>query len=147
MPTTPKKKFEGFSEDELLAMRARAKELAAEARSNKSKAEGEKVALAAIAEMPEPDRAMATRLHKLIKENAPTLSAKTWYSMPAYTKDDKVVCFFQSAKKFKARYSTLGFNDTANLDDGEMWPTSFALKEITSATEKKIISLLKQAIS
>lgn len=146
MPTDSPKKFEGFSEDERAAMKARAKELVAEARSNKNKAEGEKVALEAIAAMSEPDRTMAKRLHDLIKESAPVLSAKTWYGMPAYAKDDKVVCFFQSAEKFKARYATLGFSDVAKLDEDSMWATSFALKKLTAVEEAKISALLKQAV-
>lgn len=146
MPADDKKKFEGFSEFEREAMKNRAKELAAEARSNKNKAQGESAALEAIAAMPDSDRLMAQRLHDLIKENAPDLSAKTWYGMPAYAKDDKVVCFFQGAIKFKARYSTLGFSDTAKLDAGEMWPTSFALIELTPAVEAKIVELLKKAV-
>ena len=108
---------------------------------------GESAVLAKIAEMPEPDRAMAERLHAIVKASAPSLSPKTWYGMPAYAKDDKVVCFFQSAAKFKARYATFGFSDKANLDDGNMWPTSFALKELTSAAEKKIAGLVKKAAS
>ena len=103
--------------------------------------------LAKIAEMPEPDRAMAERLHAIVKASAPALSPKTWYGMPAYAKDGKVVCFFQSAEKFKARYATFGFNDEANLDDGAMWPTSFALKELTAADEARIGALVKQAVS
>jgi uncharacterized protein YdhG (YjbR/CyaY superfamily) len=147
MSTNDKKNFQGFSEEERTAMRARAKELAAEARSSKNKAQGESDVLEAIAGMEEPDRTMAQRLHTLIKESAPTLSPKTWYGMPAYAKNDKVVCFFQSAKKFKARYSALGFNDAANLDEGSMWPTAFALMELTPAVEAKIIALVKKAVS
>ena len=147
MATNNKKKYEGFSDFERDAMKARAKELIAEARSNKNKAQGERDALAAIAKMSEPDRGMAKRLHALIKKNAPALSAKTWYSMPAYAKGDKVVCFIQSAEKFKARYATLGFNDAATLDDGSMWPTSFALKKLGTTEEKKIIALVKKAVS
>ncbi len=141
------KKFGGFSEEERDAMRARAKELAAEARSNKNKAQGERDVLEAIAGMPEPDRTMAKRLHAIIKKNAPALFPKTWYGMPAYAKDDKVVCFFQSAGKFKSRYATFGFNDTAKLDEGSMWPTSFALKKLADAEEAKIVALIKKAIS
>jgi uncharacterized protein YdhG (YjbR/CyaY superfamily) len=122
-------------------------ELKAEARANKDKAEGESAVLAKIAEMPEPDRAMAERLHAIIKASAPALSPKTWYGMPAYAKDGKVVCFFQSAQKFNARYATFGFNDTANLDEGAMWPTAFALKELTAAEEAKIAALVKKAVS
>ncbi|RPI31185.1 MAG: DUF1801 domain-containing protein [Chloroflexota bacterium] len=129
-------------------MKERAKELKAEARAKKDKAEGESDLLAKIAEMPEPDRAMAKRLHEIIKATAPDLFPKTWYGMPAYAnKEGKVVCFFQSAQKFNARYATFGFNDTANLDEGAMWPTSFALKELTDAEEAKIGKLVKKAVS
>jgi hypothetical protein len=129
-------------------MRARALELKAEARASKNKEEGEKAVLAAIAEMPEPDRSMAARLHELIKTSASDLMPKTWYGMPAYANQDgKVVCFFQSAQKFKARYATFGFSDTANLDEGAMWPTSFALKELTATEEARIIALVKRAVS
>jgi uncharacterized protein YdhG (YjbR/CyaY superfamily) len=127
-------------------MKERAQELKAEARANKNKAEGERAVLAKIAEMPEPDRTMAERLHAIIKASAPALSPKTWYGMPAYAKDGKVVCFFQSADKFKSRYATLGFNDEANLDEGAMWPTSFALKEVTGAEEARIAALVKKAV-
>jgi uncharacterized protein YdhG (YjbR/CyaY superfamily) len=139
----------GFTEDERAAMKERAQELKAEASRGRraGKADGESDVLAKIAEMPEPDRVMATRLHAIIKASAPTLSPKTWYGMPAYAKDGKVVCFFQSADKFKARYATFGFNDTANLDDGAMWPTSFALKELTAAEEKTISALVAKAVS
>ncbi len=147
MPTPHKKKFEGFSEFERDAMKARARELIAETRANRNKAQGEQDALDAIAKMSEPDRGMATRIHALIKKNAPELSPKTWYSMPAYAKDDKVVCFFQSAEKFKARYATLGFNDAAQLDDGSMWPTAFALKKLTAAEEARITALVKKAVA
>lgn len=146
MPTTTKKKFEGFSDFEREAMKNRARELAAEAKSNKNKAEGEKVALEAIAAMSEPDRSMAKKIHELIKENVPSLSSKTWYGMPAYTKDDKVVCFFQSAEKFKARYATLGFSDTAKLDEGSMWPTAFGIKKLSVTEEQRIIELVKKAV-
>jgi uncharacterized protein YdhG (YjbR/CyaY superfamily) len=141
------KKSEGFTEEERAAMKERAKELKAEARANKDKAAGESDLLAKIAEMPEPDRSMAERLHAIIKASAPTLSPKTWYGMPAYAKDGKVVCFFQSAQKFNARYATFGFSDEANLDEGAMWPTSFALKELTAAGEAKIGELVKKAVS
>jgi len=145
--TSSKKDSQGFTGDEKAAMKARARELKTEARLSKNKAEGEKAALAAIAEMPEPDRVMATRLHAIVKANAPTLSPKTWYGMPAYTNTDgKVVCFFQSAQKFNARYATFGFNDTAYLDDGTMWPTSFALKSLTADDEKRIAELVKRAV-
>ena len=140
-------KVEGFTDEERAAMKARAQELKAEARANKDKAEGEKAVLAAIAAMQEPDHAMATRLHTIITASAPDLWPKTWYGMPAYARDGKVVCFFQSAQKFNARYATLGFNDTANLDEGAMWPTTFALKELTAAEEARISALVKKAVS
>jgi uncharacterized protein YdhG (YjbR/CyaY superfamily) len=124
-------------------MKERVRELKAE----KSKADGESDVLAKIAEMPKADRAMATRIHKIVKASAPDLMPRTWYGMPAYAKDGKVVCFFQSAAKFKSRYATFGFNDSANLDKGAMWPTSFALKELTAAEEKKIGALVKKAAS
>ena len=134
----------GFTAEEKAAMKERAKELKAEAQ----KADGESALLAKIAEMQEPDRAMAKRLHEIIKASAPDLSPKTWYGMPAYAnKDGKVVCFFQSAQKFNARYATLGFNDVANLDEGAMWPTAFALKELTATEEARIIALVKKAVS
>jgi uncharacterized protein YdhG (YjbR/CyaY superfamily) len=141
------KKSKGFTDDERAAMKERAKELKAEARANKNKAEGESDVLAKIAEMPEPERAMAKRLHEIIKASAPALSPKTWYGMPAYAKDGKIVCFFQSAQKFNSRYATFGFNDTANLDEGAMWPTSFALKELTATEEARIAALVKKAVS
>ena len=141
------KKSKGFTDEERAAMKERAKELKAEARANKNRAEGESDVLAKIAEMQEPDRAMAKRLHAIIKASAPDLSPKTWYGMPAYAKDGKVVCFFQSAQKFNTRYATFGFNDTANLDEGAMWPTAFALKELTAAEEAKIGALVKRAVS
>src|SRR4028119_1351723 len=140
------KKPEGFTDEERAAMRERAKELKAEARANKKKAEGESDLLAKIAEMQEPDRAMAERLHEIVKASAPALSPKTWYGMPAYAKDGKVVCFFQGAQKFSARYATLGFSDKANLDEGAMWPTSFALKELSGAEGAKIGALVKRAV-
>ncbi|MEO8581421.1 MAG: hypothetical protein ABI425_02450 [Patescibacteria group bacterium] len=146
MAAITNKKFEGFSEEERSAMKARAKELLAEAKADKNKAQGEAALLKAIDEMSAADRSMAKRLHALIKKNAPTLWPKTWYGMPAYAKDEKVVCFFQSAEKFKARYSTLGFSDTAKLDEGDMWPTSFALKKLGDAEEKKISALLEKAV-
>src|SRR5512133_1085524 len=136
-----------FTAEERAAMQERARELKTEARANKNKAAGESDVLAKIAEMPESDRAMAERLHAIIKASAPALSPKTWYGMPAYAKDDKVVCFFQSAQKFNTRYATLGFNDTANLDEGSMWPTAFALKELTAADEARIGALVKKAVS
>jgi uncharacterized protein YdhG (YjbR/CyaY superfamily) len=136
------KKSEGFTAEERAAMRERAKELKAQAQ----RADGERAVLAKIAEMQETDRAMAERLHEIVKASAPELSPKTWYGMPAYAnKDGKVVCFFQSAEKFNARYATLGFSDQANLDEGAMWPTSFALKELTAAAEAKIGALVKRA--
>jgi len=138
---------QGFTDEEKAAMKERAKELKAEARANKNNAEGESDVLAKIAEMQEPDRGMAERLHAIVKASAPTLSPKTWYGMPAYAKDGKVVCFFQSAQKFNARYATLGFNDTAHLDEGAMWPTSFALKELTATEEAIISALVKKAVS
>jgi len=142
------KKSKGFSDEEKSAMKERAKELKAEARADKNKAEGESAALAAIAAMPEPDRAMAKRLHAIIKASAPDLSPKTWYGMPAYANQDgKVVCFFTPASKFKSRYATFGFNDDANLDEGAMWPTSFALKELTASDETRISALVKKAVS
>ena len=142
------KKSKGFTEEERAAMRERAKEQKAEARADRKKAEGESDLLAKIAEMPQPDRAIAERLHEIVKASAPALWPKTWYGMPAYAnKDGKVLCFFQSAKKFNARYATLGFSDEANLDEGAMWPTSFALKELTAAEETKIGALVKRAVS
>jgi uncharacterized protein YdhG (YjbR/CyaY superfamily) len=142
-----KKGSEGFTAEERAAMKERAKELKAEERANKSRAEGESDLLAKIAEMPEPERAIAQRLHEIITANAPVLMPKTWYGMPAYARDGKIVCFFQSAQKFGSRYATLGFNDSANLDAGAMWPTAFALKELSAAEEEKIIALVKQAVS
>jgi uncharacterized protein YdhG (YjbR/CyaY superfamily) len=142
------KKSEGFTDDEKAAMKARAQELKAEARTNKDRAAGESAVLAAIAAMQEPDRSMAKRLHTLVTASAPALLPKTWYGMPAYANEDgKVVCFFQSAQKFNARYATLGFNDTANLDEGAMWPTAFALKELTATEEARIVALVKKAVS
>ncbi len=145
--TATGKTSKGFTDEERAAMKERAQELKAEARANKDKADGESDVLAKIAEMPEPDRAMAKRLHAIIKASAPALSPKTWYGMPAYAKDGKVVCFFQSAQKFKTRYATFGFSDTANLDEGAMWPTAFALKELTAAEEARIGALVKKAVS
>jgi uncharacterized protein YdhG (YjbR/CyaY superfamily) len=143
-----KKKADGFTDEEKAAMQARAKELKAEARANKNKAEGETDLLAKIAEMSEPERTMAERLHAIIKASAPTLTPKTWYGMPAYANNDgKIVCFFQSAQKFGTRYATLGFSDTAQLDDGDLWPTAYALKALTPATEAKISALVKQAVA
>jgi len=133
----------GFTDEERAAMRERARELKAEA----ARSDGEGAVLAKIAEMPEPDRAMARRVHAVVKASAPALAPKTWYGMPAYAKDGKVVCFFQSAQKFKSRYATLGFSDAANLDEGAMWPTAFALKELTAAEEARIGALVKKAVS
>jgi hypothetical protein len=127
-------------------MKARAQELKTEERANRNRAEGERDVLAAIAAMKEPDRAMAKRLHAIIEATAPALWPKTWYGMPAYARDGKVVCFFKSAGKFNSRYATLGFEEAANLDEGAMWPTSFALKELTAADEKKIGALVKKAV-
>jgi len=141
------KETKGFTAEERAAMKARAQELKAEARAGKNKPDGERALLAAIAAMQEPDRAMAERLHSIITASAPDLSTKTWYGMPAYAKDGKVVCFFQSAEKFKSRYATLGFSDPANLDEGAMWPTSFALKELTAPEEEKIAALVTKAVS
>jgi uncharacterized protein YdhG (YjbR/CyaY superfamily) len=140
---SPKKstqKFKGFTDEERVAMKERVQEL-------KGSADGESAVLAKIAAMPEPDRAMAKRLHAIIKTSAPILSPKTWYGMPAYAKEGKVVCFFQSAHKFKSRYATFGFSDAANLDEGHLWPTAFALKELTAAEEARIGALVKKAVS
>ena len=139
--TARRKKSKGFTDEERAAMKERAQELKA------SKVDGESDVLAKIAEMPKSDRAMAKRLHSIIKDSAPSLSPRTWYGMPAYAQDGKVVCFFQSAAKFKARYATFGFSDRANLDKGAMWPTAFALKELTAAEEAKIAALVKKAVS
>ena len=141
------KTSKGFTADEREAMKDRAQELKAEARRGKKKADGEADLLAKVAEMQESDRVMAERLHKLVKASAPDLWPKTWYGMPAYAKDGKVLCFFQSAEKFGARYATLGFSDEANLDDGAMWPTSFALKKLTAKEEATIGKLLQKAVS
>jgi len=141
--TATNKKAKGFTDEERAAMKERAQELKAEA----NKADGENALLAKIAEMQGSERAMAKRLHAIIKASAPSLSPKTWYGMPAYAKDGKVVCFFQSAQKFQSRYATFGFSDEANLDEGAMWPTSFALKEMTAAEEAKIGALVKKAVS
>ena len=140
-------KVKGFTGEERAAMKARAQELKAEARANEDRAEGENAVLAAIAGMPEPDRSMAQRLHAIIKASAPALSPKTWYGMPAYARDGKVVCFFQSAQKFKTRYATFGFSDAANLDEGALWPVAFALKELTATEEARISGLVKKAVS
>ena len=145
--TATGKKSQGFTDEERAAMKERAQELTAAARADKDKAAGESAVLAQIAAMPGPDRALGERLHAIIKASAPALSPKTWYGMPAYAKDGKVVCFFQSAAKFKTRYATLGFMHDANLDEGGMWPTAFALKELTAADEAKIAALVKKAVS
>jgi uncharacterized protein YdhG (YjbR/CyaY superfamily) len=138
----------GFTAEERAAMRERAKELKAEERMRKDRAAGEEALLAKVAEMPKSDRSMAKRIHEIVKDSAPGLSPKTWYGMPAYANEDgKVVCYFQSADKFKSRYATFGFNDNASLDKGAMWPTSFALKELTAADEKKLAALVKKAVS
>ena len=145
--TTISKKSKGFTDEEQAAMKERAKELKAAARADKDKADGESAVLTAIAAMQEPDRAMAKRLHAIIKASVPALSPKTWYGMPAYAKDGKVVCFFQSAQKFNTRYATFGFSDAANLDEGALWPVAFALKELTAAEEARISALVKKAVS
>jgi uncharacterized protein YdhG (YjbR/CyaY superfamily) len=137
------KKSKGFTAEERAAMKERAREQKAEAQ----RADGERAVLAKFAEMPQPDRTMAKRLHQIIKASAPALSPKTWYGMPAYAKDGKVVCYFQGAQKFQSRYATLGFNDKANLDEGAMWATSYALKELTGAEEARISALVKKAVS
>ncbi len=146
---TERTRPKGFTDEERAAMKERAQEVKTATRrgSRAGKADGESDVLAKIAEMPEQDRAMAERLHAIIKASAPDLSPRTWYGMPAYAKGDKVVCFFQSAQKFKTRYATLGFSDKANLDAGAMWPTAFALKELTAAEEKKIAALVKKAVT
>jgi uncharacterized protein YdhG (YjbR/CyaY superfamily) len=142
------KTSQGWTDEERAAMKERARELKAESRRGKraGKADAESEVLAKIAEMPAPDRTMAERLHAIIKASAPALSPKLWYGMPAYAKDGKVVCYFTPASKFKSRYATFGFNDDANLDDGTMWPTSFALTELTAADEAKIGALVKKAV-
>jgi len=137
----------GFTDDERAAMKERARELKAAARAEKNKADGESDVLAKIAEMPESDRVMAERLHEIVKASAPALSPKTWYGMPAYAKDGKVVCFFQSSQKFNTRYATFGFSDGANLDDGAMWPVAFALEQLTAGDEARIAALVKKAVS
>jgi uncharacterized protein YdhG (YjbR/CyaY superfamily) len=141
-----KKTVSGFTDEERAAMKERVREMAAEARRGRDADEGEREVLAKIAEMPEADRAMATRLHAIVRRSAPSLSPRTWYGMPAYASDGKVVCFFQSGQKFKTRYATLGFSDVAKLDDGAMWPTGFALKQLTASEEAAIIALLKKAV-
>jgi uncharacterized protein YdhG (YjbR/CyaY superfamily) len=147
--TTTGKMSNGFTDEERAAMKGRAQELRAEARRGRraDKADGERDVLARIAEMPEPDRVMAERIHAIIKASAPALSPKTWYGMPAYAKDGKVVCYFQSANRFKSRYATFGFDAAANLDEGTMWPASFALTELTADGEARISELVKRAVS
>jgi uncharacterized protein YdhG (YjbR/CyaY superfamily) len=147
--TATGKAYEGFTDEERGAMKERAQELKAAARRGPGagKADGENTVLEKIAEMPEPDRALGERLHAIIKATAPALSPKLWYGMPAYAKDGKVVCFFQSAQKFNTRYATLGFSDEANLDEGAMWPTAFALTELTAADEARIAALVKKAVN
>jgi uncharacterized protein YdhG (YjbR/CyaY superfamily) len=145
--TATKKKSSGFTAEERAAMKERAKELKAEARGKKAKEDGERDLLAKIAEMPKADRAMAKRIHAIVTATAPELWPRTWYGMPAYAKDGKVVCYLTPAAKFKERYATLGFNEKANLDEGNMWPTSFALKTLTAAEEKRIRALVKKAVS
>ncbi len=145
--TVSGEKSQGFTDAERAAMRARAQEQKAVARADKDKADGESAVLAAIAAMPERDRAMGERLHAIIKASAPALAPKTWYGMPAYAKDGKVVCFFKCAQKFNTRYATFGFSDAANLDDGAMWPVEFALTELSAADEARIGALVKKAVS
>ncbi len=146
--TATSKKSGGFTVEEKAAMRNRAQELKAEARANKNKEEGENAALETITAMQASDRSMAKRIHAIIKDSAPDLSAKTWYGMPAYANEEgKIICFFQPAKKFNTRYATFGFNDSANLDEGTLWPVAFALKELTDADEAKIRALVKKAVS
>jgi uncharacterized protein YdhG (YjbR/CyaY superfamily) len=147
--TTATKTFEGFTDEERAAMKERAQELKTTARrgSRAGKADAESDVLAKIAEMPESDRTMAERIHAIIKASAPSLAPRLWYGMPAYAKDGKVLCFFQSAEKFKSRYATFGFDDSANLDEGAMWPTAFALTELTAAEESRIVELVKKAVS
>ncbi len=141
------KRPQGWTDEEQSAMKAHAREMEAEARANRSKTDEENDALEAIAAMPEPDRAMAKRIHEIVKANAPALSPKTWYGMPAYARDGKVVCYFQSAHKFKSRYATFGFSDAANLDEGALWPIAFALKVLTAIEESRIAALVKKAVS
>lgn len=142
-----KSKTQNFTDEEQAAMKARAKEMKAEERANKDRAAGESAALEAIAAMPEPDRTLAARIHEIVKANASDLWPKTWYGMPAYAKDGKVICFFQAASKFNVRYATFGFQPDAHLDDGAMWPTSFAVLELTEAVEAQIAALVKKAVT
>jgi len=141
------KPAKGFTAEERAAMRERAKELKAEERANRSRADGERDVLEAIAKMQAPDRAMAERIHAIVTSTAPALMPKTWYGMPAYARDGKVVCFFKSAEKFNSRYATLGFEEAANLDEGAMWPTAFALAKLSKADEARIAALVKKAVS
>ena len=141
------KTSKGFTDEERAAMKERARELKAEARADRDRAAGETDVLAKIAEMPGPDRALAERIHAIVTASAPALSPKTWYGMPAYAKEGKVVCYFQSAQKFNSRYATFGFSDEANIDEGAMWPTSFALKKLTAADEAKIGALVRKAVN
>ncbi|HEY0607069.1 MAG TPA: DUF1801 domain-containing protein [Herpetosiphonaceae bacterium] len=147
MSQAEKKSTQVFTDEERAAMKERAKELKAEARANKNRAAGESDVLTKIAELPEQERAMAQRIHEIITANAPVLAPRLWYGMPAYARDGKIVCFFQSAAKFNTRYATLGFNDTATIDEGVMWPTAFALTELTAAEEERIAALIKKAVS
>ena len=146
-PTKINKTSQGFTQEERAALKERANELKAEARANQNREAGENDVFAKIDAMPEPERTLAKRLHEIIQASAPALSPKTWYGMPAYAREGKVVCFFQSAQKFNTRYATLGFSDQANLDEGDMWPTAFALKELTAAEEDRISALVKKAVS
>lgn len=146
-PTKEKQKSDIWTDDERAAMKERAREMKAEAKSKNDRAAGEKDLLAKIAEMPEHDRSLAQRVHAIVSASAPELMPKTWYGMPAYARDGKVVCFFQAADKFQARYATFGFNDSAHLDEGAMWPTAFALKELTAEGEAKLAALVKKAVS
>lgn len=143
--SAPDKSLEGFTDEERSAMKERARELKAEARANKSRADGERDVCAKIAAMTEPERTMAQRLHEIITTSVPDLVPKTWYGMPAYARNGKIICFFQSAQKFNTRYATLGFSDAAHLDEGAMWPTAFALKELTAVEEATIIALVRKA--
>lgn len=147
VPTTGNSESTGFTADEKAAMRERARELKAESRREADKADGERDLIAKIAEMPKTDRVMAERIHALVTATAPDLTPKTWYGMPAYAREGKIICFFKSADKFKSRYATLGFEEGAHLDDGTMWPTSYALTELTSADETRIAALVKKAAS
>ncbi len=144
---TTSKKSTGFTDQEKAAVKARAQELKAEERASKDREEGEKAVLAAIAALKEPDRSIATRLHAIVKDVAPALMPKTWYGFPAYAKDGKIICFFQYAQKFNTRYSELGFSDTAKLDEGAMWPTRYALTNLTAVEEARIRELVKKAVS